>query len=215
MGYAHLTSTHPIRVLCVDDHALIRDALTLKVDLEPDMRMVAAAATGEQALDYFRIHRPDVTLMDLQLPTMSGLDAIRAIRRADPQARIVVLTMYEGDEDIYRAIQAGAATYLLKDTLADDLIRIVRDVHGGGRPIPADIAERLAERSEHGALTRREVQVVELIATGMRNREIAEALRISEETVQVHVKNILAKLKVQDRTGAVTMALRRGIIHIR
>jgi DNA-binding NarL/FixJ family response regulator len=210
-----VTATNPIRVLCVDDHALIRDALTLKVDLEPDMRMVAAAATGEQALEYFRLHRPDVTLMDLQLPTMSGLDAIRAIRREDPHARIVVLTMYEGDEDIYRAIQAGAATYLLKDTLADDLIRMVRDVHGGARPIPADIAERLAERSEQGTLTPREVQVVELIATGMRNREIAGALRISEETVQVHVKNILAKLRVQDRTAAVTMALRRGIIHIR
>jgi DNA-binding NarL/FixJ family response regulator len=210
-----VTSSRPIRVLCVDDHALIRDALTMKVDLQPDMRMVAAAATGEQALEYFRLHRPDVTLMDLQLPTMSGLDAIRAIRREDPQARIVVLTMYEGDEDIYRAIEAGAATYLLKDTLADDLIRIVRDVHDGARPIPADIAGRLAERVEQGTLTRREVQVVELIATGMRNKEIAGALNISEETVQVHVKNILAKLKVQDRTAAVTIALRRGIIHIR
>lgn len=204
-----------IRVLCVDDHALIRDALTLKVDLQSDMRMVAAASTGEQALEYFHRHRPDVTLMDLQLPTMSGLDTIRAIRRDDPHARIVVLTMYEGDEDIFRAIEAGAATYLLKDTLADDLIRIVRDVHGGARPIPADIAERLAEREEQRTLTRREVQVIELIATGMRNKEIAGVLDISEETVQVHVKNILSKLRVQDRTAAVTMALRRGIIHIR
>lgn len=210
-----MTAADPIRVLCVDDHALIRDALTLKVDLQPDMCMVAAAATGEQAVEYFHRHHPDVTLMDLQLPTMSGLDTIRAIRRDDPQARIVVLTMYEGDEDIFRAIEAGAATYLLKDTLADDLIRIVRDVHAGARPIPADIAERLAERVEQRTLTRREVQVVELIATGMRNKEIAGGLDISEETVQVHVKNILAKLKVQDRTAAVTMALRRGIIHIR
>lgn len=210
-----MTAADPIRVLCVDDHALIRDALTLKVDLQPDMCMVAAAATGEQAVEYFHRHHPDVTLMDLQLPTMSGLDTIRAIRRDDPQARIVVLTMYEGDEDIFRAIEAGAATYLLKDTLADDLIRIVRDVHAGARPIPADIAERLAERVEQRTLTRREVQVVELIATGMRNKEIAGVLDISEETVQVHVKNILAKLKVQDRTAAVTMALRRGIIHIR
>ncbi len=204
-----------IRVLCVDDHALIRDALTLKVDLQPDMHMVAAASTGEQALEYFHQHHPDITLMDLQLPTMSGLDTIRAIRRDDPNARIVVLTMYEGDEDIFRAIEAGAATYLLKDTLADDLIRIVRDVHTGARPIPDDIAERLAERGEQRTLTRREVQVVELIATGMRNKEIAGVLDISEETVQVHVKNILSKLRVQDRTAAVTMALRRGIIHIR
>lgn len=208
-------STRPIRILCVDDHALIRDALTLKVDLQPDMRMVAAAATGEQAVEYFRRHRPDVTLMDLQLPIMSGLESIRAIRQEDPGARIVVLTMYEGDEDIYRAIQAGAATYLLKDTLAEDLIRIVREVHGGARPISADIAERLAERVKQGTLTPREVQVVELVATGMRNKEIAGALGISEETVQVHVKNILARLKVQDRTAAVTMALRRGIIHLR
>jgi DNA-binding NarL/FixJ family response regulator len=208
-------ATRHIRVLCVDDHALIRDALTLKIDLQPDMTMVAAAGTGEQALEYFQRHRPDVTLMDLQLPMMSGLETIRAIRREDPQARIIVLTMYEGDEDIYRAIEAGAATYLLKDTLAEDLIRIVRDVHAGARPIPADIAGRLAERLEHGTLTRREVQVVELIATGMRNKEIAGVLSITEDTVQAHVKNILAKLRVPDRTAAVTMALRRGIIHIR
>ena len=210
-----MTAAPLIRVLCVDDHSLIRDALTLKVDLQPDMRMVATAATGEEALICFERYRPDVTLMDLQLPTMSGLDAIRAIRREDQQARIIVLTMYEGDEDIYRAIEAGAATYLLKDMLADDLIRIVRDVHTGARPMPADVAERLAERDGQGTLTRREVQVVELIATGMRNKEIARVLNISEETVQAHVKNILAKLRVPDRTAAVTIAHRRGIIHIR
>ena len=205
----------PIRVMCVDDHALIRDALTLKVDLEPDMRMVATAGTGEEALKCFGQHRPDVTLMDLQLPMMSGLDTIRAIRREDSEARIIVLTMYEGDEDIYRSIEAGAMTYVLKDTLADDLIRIVREVYAGARPMPADIAQRLAGRDEQGTLTRRELQVVELIATGMRNKEIAGVLNISEETVQAHVKNILAKLKVPDRTAAVTIALRRGMIHIR
>ncbi|MET0167237.1 MAG: response regulator transcription factor [Vicinamibacterales bacterium] len=207
--------TRPIRVMCVDDHALIRDALTLKVDLQPDMRMVATAGTGEEALKCFQQHRPDVTLMDLQLPTMSGLDTIRAIRREDSEARIIVLTMYEGDEDIYRSIEAGAMTYVLKDMLADDLIRIVREVYAGARPMPADIAQRLAGRTEQGTLTRREVQVVELIATGMRNKEIAGVLNISEETVQAHVKNILAKLKVPDRTAAVTKALRRGMIHIR
>ena len=153
--------------------------------------------------------------MDLQLPTMSGLDTIRAIRREDSEARIIVLTMYEGDEDIYRSIEAGAMTYVLKDTLADDLIRIVREVYAGARPMPADIAQRLAGRDEQGTLTRRELQVVELIATGMRNREIAGVLNISEETVQAHVKNILAKLKVPDRTAAVTIALRRGMIHLR
>jgi DNA-binding NarL/FixJ family response regulator len=147
-----MTTASAIRVLCVDDHALIRDALTLKVDLQPDMRMVATAGSGEEGLRCFRRHRPDVTLMDLELPTMSGLDAIRAIRREDPQARIIVLTMYEGDEDIYRAIAAGAATYLLKDTLADDLVRIVRDVHAGGRPLPADVAARLGGQDEQGAL---------------------------------------------------------------
>lgn len=210
-----MTVAPPIRVLCVDDHALIRDALTLNVDLQSDITMVATAGTGEEAVECFQRYRPDVTLMDLQLPTMSGLDTIRAIRREDPQARIIVLTMYEGDEDIYRAIEAGAATYLLKDTLADDLIRIVRDVHAGARPMPADVAERLAERDEQGTLTRREVQVVELLATGMRNKEIAGVLNISDETVQAHVKNILAKLRVPDRTAAVTTALRRGIIHIR
>ena len=207
--------TRQIRVMCVDDHALIRDALTLKVDLQPDMRMVATAGTGEEALKCFLQHRPDVTLMDLQLPTMSGLDTIRAIRREDSEARIIVLTMYEGDEDIYRSIEAGAMTYVLKDMLADDLIRIVREVYAGARPMPADIAQRLAGRTEQGTLTRREVQVVELIATGMRNKEIAGVLNISEETVQAHVKNILAKLKVPDRTAAVTKALRRGMIHIR
>ena len=204
-----------IRVMCVDDHALIRDALTLKIDLQPDMRMVSTAGTGEEALKCFQQHRPDVTLMDLQLPTMSGLDTIRAIRREDSEARIIVLTMYEGDEDIYRSIEAGAMTYVLKDMLADDLIRIVREVYAGARPMPADIAQRLAGRTEQGTLTRRELQVVELIATGMRNKEIAGVLNISEETVQAHVKNILAKLKVPDRTAAVTKALRRGMIHIR
>ena len=203
-----------IRVFCVDDHRVMLDGLALLIGRQPDMEVVGSATQGAQAVDSYGQIKPDVTLMDLQLPTMSGLDAIRAIRREDPQARIIVLTMYEGDEDIYRAIEAGATTYLLKDTLADDLIHIVRDVHAGARPMPADVAERLAERDGQGTLTRREVQVVELVATGMRNKEIAGVLNISDETVQAHVKNILAKLRVPDRTAAVTMALRRGIIHI-
>lgn len=203
-----------IRVQCVDDHAVVREGICLKINLQADMTVVAAAATGEQAVALFASHRPDVTLLDLQLPTMSGLDALRAIRDIDPAARIVVLTMYQGEEDIYRALQAGAATYLLKGTLSDDLVRIVREVHAGERPIPPDVAAKLAARAPRSALTSREIEVVTLMATGMHNKEIAAALRISNETVRLHAKNIFAKLQVPDRTAAVTHALRRGIIHL-
>jgi two-component system, NarL family, response regulator len=204
-----------IRVLCVDDHRIVREGLALIIARQPDMTVVGSAATGEEAVALFVRHRPDVTLMDLQLGAMSGVDAIRAIRREDAGARIVVLTMYHGDEDIHRALEAGATTYLLKDTLSDDLIGVVREVHAGGTPsIGPDVQARLAERAAGPTLTPREIQVVELISRGMRNKEIAAALGISEETAQVHVKNILAKLKVQDRTAAVNVALRRGMIHI-
>ena len=181
---------------------------------EPDMEVVASAATGEEAVDLFERYQPDVTLMDLQLGAMSGVDAIRAIRLKAPEARVVVLTMYQGDEDIHRALEAGAFTYLLKDTLSDDLIRVVRDVHSGHHSVSPDVQARLAERADRPTLTPREVQVLELIAKGMRNREIAASLGISETTAQVHVKNILAKLSVSDRTAAVNVALRRGIVHI-
>lgn len=206
---------YAIRVLCVDDHAVVRDGIALKIGLQPDMKVVATATTGEQAVELFRRHRPDVTLMDLRLPGMSGLEAIHAIRREDPDARIVVLTIYEGDEDIYRALQAGATTYLLKHTLSDDLIRIVREVHAGMKPIVPDIAVRLAARLTEPPLTVRETQIVELMAGGMRNKEVAAALGIAEETVVVHIKNLFAKLHVKDRTAAVTVALRRGIIHLK
>jgi two-component system NarL family response regulator len=209
-----MSSEAPIRVLCVDDHRIVRDGIALIINRQPDMEVVGTAASGEEAIERFRQCRPDVTLMDLQLGTMGGVDAIRAIKATSPAARIVVLTMYSGDEDIYRALQAGAVTYLLKDTLSDDLIRVVRDVHDGKQPIGPDVEARLAERATRPHLTPREVQVVELIAQGMRNKEIAAALGISEETAQVHVKNILAKLKVKDRTAVVSVALRRGIIHI-
>lgn len=180
------------------------------------MEVVGAAATGEESVDLFRQTRPDVTLMDLQLGAMSGVEAIRAIRREDPQARIVVLTMYQGDEDIHRALEAGAATYLLKDTLSDDLIRVIREVHAGRNPrVSAELEARLAERAARPALTPREVQVLELISQGLRNREIATSLQISEETIQVHVRNILAKLDAKDRTAAVNVGLKRGIIHLR
>ena len=203
-----------IRILCVDDHSIVREGIALIINQQPDMEVVASAASGEESIDLFQRFKPDVTLMDLRLNGLSGTEAIEAIRRADGTARIVVLTMFDGDEDIHRALHAGAATYLLKDTLSDDLIRVVRDVHSGQRPRRADVEARLAERSAHPTLTPREVEVMELVAQGLRNKEIAASLGISEGTVQVHVKSIFAKLGVNDRTAAVKIALRRGIVHI-
>jgi len=203
-----------IRVLCVDDHRIVRDGIALIIGRQPDMEVVGSAASGKEAVELWRKLRPDVTLMDLQLGAMSGVEAIRVIRSQNAGARIVVLTMYQGDEDIYRALEAGAATYLLKDTLSDDLVRVVRQVHAGEHPIMPNVAARLAERAAGSTLTTREVQVIELISQGMRNKEIAVSLGISEETAHVHVRNILAKLKVKDRSAAINVALRRGIIHI-
>lgn len=204
-----------IRILCVEDHQLVREGIALIIDREPDMKVVAAAATGEDAVELYRQHRPDVTLMDLHLGSMTGIEATLAIRREDAAARIIVLTMSQADEDIHRALQAGASTYLLKDTMSSDLIRAIREVNAGEEPaIRSDLKARLAERAAGPNLTAREIQVVELISLGMRNKEIGAALGISEGTVQVHVKNILAKFRVQDRTAAVRVALQRGIIHI-
>jgi two-component system NarL family response regulator len=183
--------------------------------MQPDMQVIGMAATGEEAVSLFRQHRPDVTLMDLQLPGISGLEAIKYIHAETPHARLIVLTMYEGDEDIYRALQAGAATYLLKNTLSDDLVRVVREVHGGEQPLSAEVAERLAARKGEPMLTQREIEVVRLLAQGMRNKEIGANLGITEETAHGYLKSIFSKLKVQDRTAAVTVALRRGIIHLK
>jgi DNA-binding NarL/FixJ family response regulator len=204
----------PIRILCVEDHRIVREGLELIIAKQPDMHVAASAASGEESIELFRRHLPDVTLMDLQLGAMGGVDAIRAIRREHPDARIIVLTMFQGDEDIFRALQAGATTYLLKDTLSDDLIRVIRDVHAGRQPVRPEVEARLAERAAGPTLTPREIQVVGLIAEGMRNKEIAAALGISDETVQVHVKSIFWKLKVKDRSAAMNVALRRGIIHL-
>jgi DNA-binding NarL/FixJ family response regulator len=208
-------SVSPIRVLCVDDHRIVREGLGLIISRQPDMQVVGSASSGEEALELFTRLQPDVTLMDLQLGAMSGVEAIRAIRAQAPAARVVVLTMYQGDEDIYRAIQAGAATYLLKDTLSDDLVRVVREVYAGKHSLTPDVVSRLAERAANPTLTPREIQVIELVSRGMRNKEIAASLGISEETAHVHVRNILTKLKVKDRSAAITVALRRGIIHLR
>jgi two-component system NarL family response regulator len=207
-------SSSRIRVLCVDDHRIVREGLGLIIARQPDMEVVGSAATGEEAVQLFSRELPDVTLMDLQLGTMSGLQAIQAIRRRHRDARIIVLTMYQGDEDIYRALKAGATTYLLKDTLSDDLIRIVREVHAGERPIAAQVKARLDERASHPTLTAREVQVLEHVSEGKRNKEIAALLKISEDTVNVHMRNIFTKLGVGERTSAVNIAIRRGIVHI-
>jgi DNA-binding NarL/FixJ family response regulator len=203
-----------IRILCVDDHAIVREGLTLILERQPDMKVVGVAATAQEAVRVFQTHRPDITLMDLQLEHTSGVDAIRQIRRIDPEARIIVLTIFQGDEDVFRALQSGATTYLLKDTISDDLIRVVREVHAGACPRGSQVEALLADRAGRPALTAREVQVMELVAVGLRNREIATSLHISEETVGVHIRNIFAKLDVNDRSAAIAISLRRGIIHL-
>lgn len=206
--------SQPIRILVVDDHWVVREGLALIVGREDDLEIAAVAATGEEAVAAFERDHPDVVLMDLQLPGMSGVDAIRTISRSDPNARIIVLTMYDGDEDIHRALEAGAATYMLKGSPSEELVRVIRSVHVGGRPLPPDVQARLDNRSARPTLTQREIDVMERVLHGERNKEIAAHLSISEETVEVHLKNIFTKLDVHDRTAAVYVALRRGIIHI-
>jgi DNA-binding NarL/FixJ family response regulator len=203
-----------IRVLIVEDHRIVREGIALILERETDIDVIGSAASGEDAVDAYVRGTPDIVLMDLQLPGMSGVEAIRAIRAVDPRARVIVLTMYQGDEDIHRALKAGATTYLLKDSLSDDLIRVIREVFTGGRPMADEVKTRLEDRAMRPSLTQREVDVLGLVSTGHRNKEIADKLAISEETVGVHVKNIFAKLDVHDRTAAVFVALRRGIIHI-
>lgn len=200
--------------MCVDDHPIVREGLALRIGREPDMEVVASVATAQEAVTLYESKQPDVVLLDLRLPGMSGVEAIRRIREVDQEAKIIVLTMYDGDEDVYRALTAGAVAYLLKDTLVDDLIGVVREVAAGARRIPAGVAARLAERVGQPALTPRETESVGLIARGMRNKEIAAELGISEETVHVHVKSLFTKLNVHDRTAAVTVAAKRGIIHL-
>jgi len=209
-----MSKDKPIRVLIADDHFVVRMGLTAVITTQPDMVVVAEAANGRQALEFFRHHRPDVTLMDLRMPEMDGLEAITAIRKEFPDSRFIVLTTYDGDEDIYRALQAGARSYLLKDMLQDGLVEAIRAVHAGQRRIPAEVAGRLAERMDRTELTSREMEVLRLIVEGKSNKEIAARLKIAEGTVKIHINNILSKLGVSDRTQAATFALQRGIIHL-
>jgi DNA-binding NarL/FixJ family response regulator len=204
----------PIRVLVADDHPVVRTGLTAVITQQPDLALVAEAENGEQAVALFREHRPDVALMDLRMPVMGGVEAIRAIRAEFPVARILALTTYEGDADIRRALDAGASGYLLKDMLLTDVIAAVRAVHRGQRVIPAAVASRLAEFPERNEPTERELEVLQLVARGLSNKEVARAIGRTDETVKIHLKNIFAKLGVTDRTEAVTLALARGLIHL-
>jgi two-component system, NarL family, response regulator len=203
-----------IRILLVDDHPMIRAGLAATIKPEPDMTVVATAANGKEALEQYRIHRPDVTLMDLKMPEMGGVDALRAIRAEFSAAKIIVLTTYQGEEDIYRAMQAGAVTYLLKDTLPENMMRMIREVACGGRPMPPGVAQKFTDRVFQPTLTPRELEVLGLVARGLRNKEVAADLRISEDTIQGHLKSIFAKLSVRDRTAAVAVAIQRGIVHL-
>jgi DNA-binding NarL/FixJ family response regulator len=203
-----------IRIMVVDDHPVVREGFGGMIGTEPDMTVVAEARSGEEAIRLFRSHRPDVTLMDLRMPGMNGIETINAIRREFPQSRFIVLTTYDGDEDIYRALEAGAQAYLLKDMFCDEILAAIRAVHAGQRRIPQAVGTRLAERMSGLDLSEREHQVLELVAKGKSNKEIAGELEITEATVKGHVTNILGKLGVTDRTQAVITALKRGIVHL-
>jgi two-component system, NarL family, response regulator len=203
-----------IRILVVDDHFVVRIGLAGSINIEPDMVVEAEASTGPLAIEYFRKHRPDVVLMDLKLPGMSGVEATSAICEEFPNAVIIMLSTHDAEEDIYCALQAGARTYLLKTAAREELVKTIRAVHAGERCISPAIGARLAERMSHAELTAREIEVLKLIAKGKSNKEIGSVLDIAEVTVKLHVGHILAKLKANDRTQAITTALHRGILHL-
>ncbi len=209
-----MSEKEQIRILSVDDHPLLREGIAAVINSQSDMQLVADAANAHDAILQFRKNRPDVTLMDLRLPDMSGVDTTIAIRKEFPNARIILLTTFEGDVEIQRALEAGARGYLLKSTPPKELLEVIREVHAGKKRIPSQIAAQLAEHLSDEDLTTREVEVLRQIAEGNRNRDIGEKLFITEETVKVHVKHIMEKLGASDRTQAVAIAIRRGIIHL-
>jgi len=204
----------PIRIALVDDHPILRQGIAALISDQPDLQLVGQASNGLEAIEQFRLHRPDVMLMDLQMPGMNGIDAMSAIRGEFPDARFVVLTTYTGDVQIVRALKAGARAYLLKSLLHRELLETIRAVHAGHKRIPPEVAAELADHAADDQLTAREIEVLRLIAAGNANKIVADRLSITEETVKAHVKNILSKLDANDRTHAVTIALKRGIIEL-
>jgi DNA-binding NarL/FixJ family response regulator len=203
-----------IRVLCVDDHPLVRKGIASILANEPDMELVGEAAGGREAVTMFRECRPDVTLMDLRMPDLDGIAATKAIREEFPTARIIALTSYEGDQDIYRALDAGVRGYLLKEAVHAEVLRAIRTVHAGKRLMPPEVAQRLSEYFPQMALTPRETEVLGLVANGLGNKEIADRLGTATGTIKIHIQNILEKLSASDRTQAVTIAIQRGILHL-
>jgi DNA-binding NarL/FixJ family response regulator len=203
-----------IRVLSIDDHPLLREGIAAIINSQSDMTLVSEAASGAEAIQKYREFRPDIALMDLRLPDLSGIDAMIAIRAEFPEARIIMLTTFEGDVEIQRALQAGARGYLLKSTPPNELLQAIRQVHAGKKRVPPDVAAQLAEHMGNERLTGREIEVLQQVAGGNRNRDIADRLFISEETVKVHIKHIMEKLGANDRTQAIAIAVRRGIIQL-
>jgi two-component system NarL family response regulator len=208
-------SERQIRLLVVEDHHIVRQGLVALLNAVSDMTVIADASDGDTGVELFRKHQPDVTLMDLRLPRMGGAEAVAKIKAEFPDARIIVLTTFDGDEDIYRALQAGARGYLLKGMFGDELLDAIRAVHAGKTRIPAIVAERLANRMGGSELTARELAVLQLIVGGKSNKEIGSALSISEATVKTHINNLLSKMGVTDRTQAATAAIQRGIVHLK
>ena len=209
-----MSSTGPIRILSVDDHPMLREGIAAVLAGEPDMMLVAEASNGREAIEQFRTHNPDVTLMDVQMPEINGIDAIVKIREEFPDARIIVLTTYSGDAQATRAFKAGASGYLLKNMVRKELVETIRAVHAGKKRIPPEIAVEMAEHHSDDALTDREIEVLREVAAGNANKMVAQLLNVSEETIKAHMKSILSKLGANDRTHAVTIALKRGIIEI-
>ena len=214
MSGAGGSSVRKIRILCVDDHEVVRDGIGAILNLQPDMTLAACASTGREALEQYRNVRPDITLMDLRLADMSGFDAIRSIRSEFPNAKVVVLSSYEGDADIREAMDAGAQGYVAKGMVREELLDVIRTVAAGKRRIPAALAQTLAEHVSDDQLSPRELEVLQFVSAGKRNKEIAAELSVAEDTVKMHVRNLLSKLGASDRTEAVTIALRRGILHL-